>query len=512
MKRETSYRTKLISFILLSTLVVSLVGLYSATSSRMLLQETQVLLISSQELTNISEEINQIHTDFTAYLFTRSSDSLQKFYGHNNAISSSISDLRSGADYSGRGAKIKNLSYMVDHYLGVLDTTVIAKRNENVADYVSGYDAANREYAYVKDYIQGIMSNDLSDSATKYADLQRSIATTTTLNYIMLVITITLIVIGSILFSYEVTKPVSQLAGYAKAVSEGHFEVELEVDRSSREMHILFQTFKMMLESIRTHVSQLREKQQLEQQLADEQIKSLKMDTALHEAELLALQYQANPHFIFNTINIGSRIALLQGDKVTCNYLESAADVFRYNLKGLGYNATLREEVDNVTAYMNLLTTRFGDNLTFLLDVPEDLMNEHFLMPRMTLQPLVENAFIHGVSKSENGGSIEVTASRNDNFVVITVSNTGEAIPPAQIEALLADTVEIREPIRKGHTTGIGINNMLRRLRLFYNVTDVMRIICGGGKTTFILKLPCPIETRSTEKAAEDDDVQDFDR
>ena len=129
MKRETSYRTKLISFILLSTLVVSLVGLYSATSSRMLLQETQVLLISSQELTNISEEINQIHTDFTAYLFTRSSDSLQQFYGHNNAISSSIGDLLSGADYSGRGVKIKNLSYMVDHYLGVLDTTVIAKRN-----------------------------------------------------------------------------------------------------------------------------------------------------------------------------------------------------------------------------------------------------------------------------------------------------------------------------------------------------------------------------------------------
>ena len=158
--------------------------------------------------------------------------------------------------------------------------------------------------------------------------------------------------------------------------------------------------------SIKEHVNELKEKQRLERTLIEEKFDNLKMKNALHEAELLALQSQVNQHFIFNSINIEAKVAMLQGDDITCEYLENFADIFRYNLKGLDYNATLQEEINNVAAYMNLLITRFGDVIDFRLSEPEDDSTKNFIMPRMTLQPLVENAYIHGVSKFDEGGII----------------------------------------------------------------------------------------------------------
>ena len=127
------------------------------------------------------------------------------------------------------------------------------------------------------------------------------------------------------------------------------------------------------------------------------------METALKEAELKALQSQIDPHFIFNTINIGSKIAMMNDDDVTCEYLENAADIFRYNLKGFGVNVRLKDEIDNATSYMKLLQTRFYDTLKFELDIENEADLQKLILPKMTIQPLVENAYIHGISKNEDG-------------------------------------------------------------------------------------------------------------
>ncbi len=491
MEKNASFRTKLLTFFVLAMLVLIMVGLYNAVSSRMMLQDMDRLLRRSAELTAIYDQINDIQNDLESYLSTRSSDVLQQFYSRSNALANSSSVLNGSADYTARGIKLKNLSEMLTHYLSTLDSTVIAKRNENVQAYALGYAAAEKEHGYIGSYIQQIMRDDLTDSAEKYALLQDEVRMNTMINYVLMAVTIVLVMGGTFVFSFELTKPISKLASYAKAVSEGEFDVEVEEDNSSREINILFQTFRMMIGSIRTYVSELTEKGRLEQKLAEEQINSLQMKNSLHEAELLALQYQMNPHFIFNTINIGAKIAMMQGDGVTCEYLENAAEVFRYNLRGLDYNATLQEELENVTAYANLLSTRFGNRATFQISVPKEDRILSFRLPRMTLQPLIENAFIHGVSKLEGGGIIGLTANWNGDRLYITVSNMGEAIAEDRIERILSgESGATPDPSRKGHTTGIGIDNVLKRLRMFFEIEDVMSIICGGGRTNIILKLP----------------------
>ncbi|QHQ61869.1 HAMP domain-containing protein [Anaerocolumna sedimenticola] len=490
-KQGLTYRTKLIGFFLLATVITTLVGLYNYTSSRVLMKNMTDMLNKSQELTTVYNELDQIQNNLEVYLSTRSSDSLQSFYDHSNSISYNNSILKSDAGYSDRGIKIKNLTGMVDHYLKILDETVVDKRNKKINEYTAGYQEAVKEYNYIGNYIQEIMSTDLSDSAQKYIDLKKEADQTAMINYFLFGITIILISVILVLFSIEITKPISKLVSYAKEVSDGNFDVEITDEKTSSEISILYQTFHRMTISIKEYVNELKEKQRLERTLIEEKLDNLKMKNALHEAELLALQSQVNPHFIFNSINIGAKVAMLQGDDITCEYLENFADIFRYNLKGLDYNATLQEEINNVVAYMNLLITRFGDIIDFRLAEPEDDSIKNFIIPRMTLQPLVENAYIHGVSKFEDGGTIELKTAKDENRLYITISNTGDEFPEETIESILNRKLKAqKETSKKGHTTGIGLDNVLNRLRLFYEENNVMNITCVNGKTNVILSLP----------------------
>ena len=493
MKRKNglTYRTKLIVFFLLATVITTMVGLYNYTSSRVIMHDMTDILNKSQELTTLYNGLDEIQNNLEVYLSTRSSDSLQLFYDHSNSISYNKNVLGQDSSYTERGIKIKNLTGMVDHYLKVLDETVVAKRNKKIDDYTSGYQETVEEYTYIGNYIEEIMSTDLSDSAQKYIEIKKEADQSAFINYFLFIITIILISVIIVLFSVEITRPISKLVSYAKEVSDGNFNVEVTDENTSSEIRILYQTFRMMTISIREYVSELKEKQRLERNLIEEKVDNLKMKNALHEAELLALQSQVNPHFIFNTINIGAKVAMLQGDDVTCDYLENFAEIFRYNLKGLDYNATLQEEIDNVVAYMSLLMTRFGDVIDFRIDVPEDEKLKDFILPRMTLQPLVENAYIHGISKFEDGGIIELKVKRVDSRIYVVISNTGDEIPEETIQLILSRKLKHqKEAPKKGHTTGIGIDNALNRLRLFYEEKDVMNITCIDGRTNFILTLP----------------------
>jgi sensor histidine kinase YesM len=494
MKKERTgiaYRTKLIAFFLLATAITTLVGLYNYQSSRVLLSDMTGLLNRTQEITTLYNELDEIQFYLKDYLSTRSSDSLQAFYDYSNSINDHNRVISKEADFTVRGIKIKNLSGMVDNYLNILDQTVIDKRNKKYDDYNSGYNEAVKEYTYIGDYIEEMMSNDLSDSAHKYIEIQKEIDRSTAINYVMFGTTIILITVIIVLFSFEITRPISKLVSYAKEVSKGNFDIAITEEKTSSEIRILYQAFRRMTISIREYVNELHEKQRLERTLTEEKLNNLKMKSALHEAELMALQSQVNPHFIFNTINIGAKVAMLQGDNVTCEYLENFADIFRYNLKGLDYNATLSEEINNVEAYLNLLKARFGDTINFSIEFPEDDIIRNFILPRMTLQPLVENAYIHGVSKLEDGGVIEIKVQKKGEKLYVIIANSGDEIPQETIHLILSRKYKKKNvQEKKGHTTGIGIDNVLNRLRLFYEEKDVMDINYDGGKTNVVLILP----------------------
>jgi sensor histidine kinase YesM len=256
-----------------------------------------------------------------------------------------------------------------------------------------------------------------------------------------------------------------------------------------------------MVVSIKKFINEIQEKARLEASLNEQRLNNLKMKNELREAELLALQSQINPHFIFNTINIGAKIAMLEGDKRTCTYLENAADIFRYNLRGLDSYVPLKEEIDNVRSYIYLLQIRFGESVNFKADFCEDTKALGIIVPRMILQPIAENAYIHGISEVEDGGTITLKVRSNEDFVYVYVMDNGIGITQEKINELLGDMgdddLQMVLASKRGHTTGIGVSNVINRLRLYYNRNDTVDIKCERGLTQVIFKLP-----RNFEKGA----------
>lgn len=490
-ERGLKYSTKLITFFILAISISTLTGIYSNVSSQVLMKNTVKILTESQEITVIYKEIKDIQNNLEVYLSTNNTDSLLTFYDHSNSISSNISKLDKRVTYTQSGIKLKNVINMIEHYLITLDTTVTARRNRDIEAYTEGYQNSVREYNYIGDYIKDMMSANLSESAETYIMIQERYNQVTRFNNGLLIVVVVIILSIIIIFSLEITKPISKLASYAREISDGNFDVEVKVGKTSGEINVLYHAFHVMTINIRKYVNELKEKQKLENTLNEEKVNNLKMKSALREAELLALQSQVNPHFIYNTINIGAKIAMLQGDNITCEYLENAADIFRYNLRGLESQTTLEAEISNVVSYIYLLRMRFGDVIEFQLEEKIEEIYKEYNLPRMTLQPLIENAYIHGIGELEEGGTIGLMVEKEEGCLLITVWDTGKGLTDEQIQAIL-ESKKVNKSKRKeeGHTTGIGVDNVLKRLRLYYGTNDVMEITCKDGVTSFILKLP----------------------
>jgi len=203
--------------------------------------------------------------------------------------------------------------------------------------------------------------------------------------------------------------------------------------------------------------------------------------------ELKQLQNQINPHFLFNTLNTVSKMAYLEDAKATSDLIESVAALLRHSLGQIDKNVSLRDEVGVVKEYFHIQKIRFSERSQFKLNVDESCLEIE--IPRLTLQPLVENAFIHGIEEKEEGGIITLNIYQMETNVIVEVRDDGVGMDQGKIRQLLSLSTVDTDHV--GHSTGIGLTNVIRRLQLHYQIPDVMEIESVPGEgTTVRLLLP----------------------
>jgi sensor histidine kinase YesM len=191
-------------------------------------------------------------------------------------------------------------------------------------------------------------------------------------------------------------------------------------------------------------------------------------------------------------LNAGVQLAVIENANQTADYVDKVSSLLRYNLRCIETSVTLAEEIAHLQNYFFILRTRYGtDRFAFQIEIDPAVAT--FRLPLLTLQPIVENALIHGVENLESGGRITVQAYQASQRVIIKVSDNGRGIEAATLQLLQAEAKTV------GHTTGIGISNVKERLRIFFGDAAHLSIssIINQG-TTVILDLPL-METRKEE-------------
>ena len=151
-----------------------------------------------------------------------------------------------------------------------------------------------------------------------------------------------------------------------------------------------------MLESFNALLEQLQEKNDMELKIAQDELEQARMQELLKEAKMQGLQMQITPHFLFNTLNVISKMAFLENDDKVYHLIIALSKFLRHSLKNRQSCVPIQEEIDMIQQYLYILQARMGDRLSYTIDNRLDNNSRHEL-PLFTLQPIVENAFKHGI-------------------------------------------------------------------------------------------------------------------
>ena len=182
---------------------------------------------------------------------------------------------------------------------------------------------------------------------------------------------------------------------------------------------------------------------------------------------------------------------MLEDADKTSYFITQVADFFRHNIQQNSIDTTLENELSLVENYVYIMKMRFGSKLSFEKTINCSSLNMR--IPTMVLQPIVENCIRHGLKNIEKGGIVKLNVTENEDNIEIKVSDNGSGVPPEIREQLLKQerpTLDkTEEPATSEH--GIGLYNVISRLRLFYSDTSVFDILQNeGGGACFVLKLP----------------------
>ncbi len=211
------------------------------------------------------------------------------------------------------------------------------------------------------------------------------------------------------------------------------------------------------------------------------------------QTALMALQSQINPHFLYNTLDSIRGRALIEGNREIAQMLEALAAFFRYSISGRDKPVTLRDELANIKNYMMIQQYRFNDRFSLEIVIDEeDEIAYDYRIPRLIIQPVVENAVFHGLEEMPGGGKIVIEIVLTDENLILIISDNGKGIAPATLKRLnerihhperLAE--ESEETRAGGHRdTGIALPNIHRRIQLLYGEAYGVQVYSTPGQGT----------------------------
>lgn len=482
--RKWKYMTlqqKLTGLFLLTSIVILAVNLMMYGIINAMTRRVESVYVSNVTLNELSDTLDDVQGSMEAYLNTKSSDSMEAYYRSEQDYRELMGKLNVKVTDNEMMLTEKNIHSLSESYLDLAAEVIQAKRGRNVEKYGKLYEETEGLYEEIHTFIYSLNNEQFKDNSQNYQILMRS------LEYMEIVSVgvLLFVLLGNISLiiasTKAVTKPLHQLAQAADEVAKGNFEIEKMTVQSMDEVGVVTGAFNQMVESIRDYIEQLRMTLERENTLKE---RELKMQSHLIDAQLKYLQAQINPHFLFNTLNAGAQLAMMEDAERTGRFLENVAEFFRYNVRKNDQDATLAEEIHLVDNYVYILNVRFAEEILYSKDIDESLLD--IRVPSMILQPLVENSFNYGIRNIEWKGRIEVSVYRKGEDICVSIWDNGAGIEKERIKQILSG--ELREAGRQSDSNGVGMKNVMERLRLYFHDKAKLEIYSEGhNKGTEVL-------------------------
>lgn len=477
-----SLRTKLILPVII-TMAVSLgINLLLFDKINTTVENMDQVYATNIRLSELERLLTRMESSVYQYLNIQSQDALEAFTRDRENFESMIGEIDDTiTDHPARRME-RNIRSLAISWLELTDSAVSAKQMHDVSSYKESFEEIQTIYTYLLSYIRGLDTLRFKANSENYDVLYQY------LRYLEIFMTMVLagvtcclmvllyVIIGGF------TRPLEKLARKAKEVGKGNFGISLEEPESEDEVGTVTVAFNQMIVSINDYIQRTRESLELEIKMKE---RELAMENLLKDAQLRYYQAQINPHFLFNTLNAGQQLAMMEDAERTYAFIENMASFFRYRLRKNGEGSTLREEIGLIDSYMHIMNVRFSNEIHLEKEIDSRLLDIQF--PGMVLQPVIENALNHGLRDVEWEKRIWFYVGQENGEAEIRIRDNGTGIPEKILEQLNAGNFR-RTENESDSGNGVGLANVRERLRLYFDRTDVMWVESGGeGKGALVI-------------------------
>ncbi len=436
-KTQPSIQIKLMSMFVMTSFIVIIVNLIMFVSINRVIGEINKVYMTNVLINELSDSLSDVQNSMTEYLNTKSTDSMEAYFDAEQNYRNSLSDLSDENVGGNTAVMTDNIVNLSDTYLELTGDTIQSKRGHIIEKYKVSYEEATDVYDYINSYIYSLNNGQFKYNSENYAVLSKSFKSLEAATMVILIA----VAIANITLTAVMTKNIMDPV----------------------------------------------------------QEKELMMESHLKDAELKYLQAQINPHFLFNTLNAGAQLAMMEDAQKTYVFIQNMAAFFRYKIKRNDKDTTLADEVGLVDNYMYLLNVRFSGEIHFQKDVDESLVNVP--VPGMILQPVVENSVNYGIRNIEREKIIKLSIFRQDKNICVRIEDNGAGMTQERIAEVMSGHVSENHIMKDSN--GVGLNNVISRLELFYGEKDIFHISSEGlDKGTAVdIIIPVTEETNVQDNA-----------
>lgn len=256
-----------------------------------------------------------------------------------------------------------------------------------------------------------------------------------------------------------IADPLMKLVRVTDAVKNGSFGERVQF-KGSDEIALLGQRFNAMMDRVEELMQDIQRQEQNKKSL-----------------EIRLLQSQIKPHFLYNSLSTIISFIRLNDPEAAVEVAKNLATFYRGSLSRGSDVVTLGQEFRMTESYLHIQMMRYGDQMSCSVSLPEELV--HLKVPKLTLQPLVENAIYHGIKESDHEGEIQVLAEREDNLCRVHVRDTGRGMTAEQLEQLRQGVSSSAES-----AGGFGVHSIRMRMMLMYGDGFSFQVTSAPGKGT----------------------------